>query len=363
MIRDPDLVIQRLDDGHRRPKSTLPGWVISLAVHAVICACCALCVDRPSGLNRDQLYAGGQPPHITTRFSSAELAEYSGAGLEPEFTVQAATGNPATHAPPEQLPAADQEPLEPAASDSIPPSQPTEVDSETSTTPETLASTNHNSLIKPKYAQLLQAATASSRSVSKLSEIAATEGKLGPAGRPDGTAVGTSFFDISAEGNVFCYVVDSSSSMDQDDAIGMARDELIASLQQLQTTQRFQILFYDSELHPLTNGKQQTFSATDAHLKFASQFILSQQTSGGTVHQPALLAALKLAPDVIFFLTDGETSELCARDLQQIKQFNRRRIKIHVIQFGSGAKLGSFNWLEQLATDHRGSYRYQDISR
>lgn len=184
----------------------------------------------------------------------------------------------------------------------------------------------------------------------------------GGSGPRFGKSDGTSFFQVSAQGEHFFYVVDCSGSMDENNAIGVARAELMASIERLDSIKRFQVLFYDSDLHPMLNGKQDVFFATDINRTFARQFINSQQPRSGTMHRPALMTALRSAPDVIFFLTDGDTPELTARDLQDLLGTNRNNSQIHVIQFGKGAKLGGTNWLEQLAKDHRGTYRYRDVA-
>ena len=319
-------------------------------------------LNQPRRLDLDQGVTGSQPLQLQTRFSSQELAEHSRAVLDLEFANQALDLNLDHHAEPDQFPPLEEPPFV-AVNDSDASEQRSEVDTESPTAPEIVASAKHTRSIKQKYGRLLRGATVSISSSLESSNIARARTRWDSVRPPDESSPGARFFDISAEGNLFCYVVDSSSSMDEEASIDVARNELIASLEQLRGTQRFQVLFYDSELHPLMNGRQQTFSATTAHKKFARQFILSQQTSGGTVHKPALLAALKLAPDVIYFLTDGETPELSARDLRQLQQMNRQLTRIHVIEFGSGPRPDSLNWLEQLARDHRGSYRFQDVSR
>ncbi len=172
---------------------------------------------------------------------------------------------------------------------------------------------------------------------------------------------GTSFFQVRAQGKYFCYVIDCSSSMEEGDTIGAARAELQASLRRLNSSKQFQIIFYDSELHPLTAQGENILVATESNRRLARQFINSQQPTGRAFHRGALLAALQTKPDVIFFLTDGEVPELTARDLYDLKAANRRRTQINVIEFGRGAKLEK-NWLDRLASDHRGSYRYQNIA-
>lgn len=184
----------------------------------------------------------------------------------------------------------------------------------------------------------------------------------GGAGPRFGRSDGTSFFQIAAQGDHFYYVVDCSGSMDEENAIGVARAELMASIERLESTKRFQILFYNSDLFPMLNGKQELFFATDVNRTLARQFMNAQQPSSGTLHRPPLIAALRAAPNVIFFLTDGDTPELSPRDLKDLRDANRNNTQVHVIEFGKGAKLGSLNWLEQLAKDHNGTYRYRDVT-
>lgn len=365
VIRDFGLSIQRPRAAVRYSLQALPAWLISVCVHSAICACLVYGFDRSTNPSGDGVGGDGKPLQLITTFSSEASPGHPGTEFEDSSEVQAFELSVDRESIAEPPPTANPAESAESTADAAPPIQPPEEPVEGLAVPDPVASSNDRRSIKRKYGQLLQNAVASTSALTEIPEAtgAGTGTATAQAGRGTGASAGTSFFEISATGNLFCYVVDSSSSMDEQDSIGAARDELVASLGQLKTTQRFQILFYDSELHPMTNGRQETFMATDANLRFARQFIFSQQTGGGTVHKPALQAALKLNPDVIFFLTDGETPELSYRDLWDLKQANRKRVQIHVIQFGTGAKLGSLNWLEQLSRDHRGSYRYLDVGR
>lgn len=336
---------------------------MSLCVHAVLCVCCLYCFDFPAAKHGARGRNDDSPVQLTTTFSSEETLR----ATRPRGEVE--TASLEFVADRDSLEAI--EPISPVAqkgaedsAHNLDDAPSHDVSSDESAATEPVMRPGSTRTLQRKYGHLLQQAVvnasleAEANSPPMKTSVGAATGMSGSP-----TTAGTSFFDISAEGNLFCYVVDSSSSMDEGGAIDVARAELMASIEQLQAKQRFQILFYDFELHPLWDRGKQTFFATEESQKLARQYILSQQTHGGTVHRPALQAALKMVPDVIYFLTDGETPELSSPDLQALKRANRRGTRIHVIQFGRGAKLESFNWLEQLARDHRGSYRYHDLSR
>ncbi|MES2793461.1 MAG: hypothetical protein V4719_27865 [Planctomycetota bacterium] len=358
MSRDRKTGTKGRHGGRQRSLSSLPGWLISLVVHALLCL---FCLDRVAGAGRFRPGNGGEPLNLSATFTRADSAGSAGAGLDTQISSESEVAVGQTTDAEIIPPVAQRQPESTAeeATESVPPP---DTSGEGPAVPEVVASTDKVRAIKQKYRQLLQQASGSGDAAGEDSG----NGGGGPGtatGRVGGGGSGgTSFFEVGGQGNLFCYVVDCSSSMEEENSIGVARAELLASLQQLDASQRFQVLFYDSELHLMENGKQHTFFATDTNRRFARQFITSQQPTSGTFHKPALLAALKMTPDVIFFLTDGDTPELSFRDLWDLKQANRKRTQINVIEFGKGAKLGSLDWLEQLARDHRGSYRYQDVT-
>lgn len=191
-------------------------------------------------------------------------------------------------------------------------------------------------------------------------------GKLKPTGnRPNRIGEGgeTSFFDISDRGTRFVYVLDRSGSMSNHAAIRVAKAELITSLQSLDATQQFQVVFYSQVAYEFTLGKDEPklYWATDYNRTAARQFIAGVQPGGGTSHMPAIRKALKYRPDVLFFLTDAD-DELFAGDLDTVKQLNHGT-RIHCIEFGNGAELQVDNFLKKLARQNGGTYRYRDITQ
>ncbi len=74
----------------------------------------------------------------------------------------------------------------------------------------------------------------------------------------------------------------------------------------------------------------------------------------------ALCAALKLHPEVIFFLTDADL--MTNTDVTEILA-ERGSTRIQAVEFGRGADLGGSGPLRHLATSTGGSHRYLDVTR
>ena len=175
----------------------------------------------------------------------------------------------------------------------------------------------------------------------------------------------TQVFGIPAEGFKFVYVFDRSGSMGgaNRNALNRAKAELMASLESLGETHQFQIIFYNERpaIFSLAGTPGRLVFGNEPNKRQAHKFIQGIVADGGTEHEPALLAALRLAPDVIFFLTDADQPELSPSQLQKIADRNRRGTVINTIEFGNGPPLGA-NFLSRLAQQNGGSYSYVDIT-
>lgn len=175
---------------------------------------------------------------------------------------------------------------------------------------------------------------------------------------------GTRFFQIEAQGHRFVYVVDHSGSMGFDRQLAAAKAELQASLQGLESSHQFQIIFYNDVLHEFhLRGTAGLNWASDINKTLARQFIHDIQPDGGTSHMNALTKAILYKPENIFFLTDADEPRLSAKDLADIKRVNAGKSRIHCVEFGKGGNIGVENFLQRLARENGGSYRYQDITQ
>ncbi|MCP4813922.1 MAG: hypothetical protein GY888_15560, partial [Planctomycetaceae bacterium] len=104
--------------------------------------------------------------------------------------------------------------------------------------------------------------------------------------------------------------------------------------------------------------------ADAATKKIAERWVRSVVADGSTRHLEALLLAIRMKPDVIFFLTDAEEPRLTPVELEKIKRANQRvGASIHSIEFGAGPSQASHNFLQRLARANGGQHSYVDITR
>lgn len=190
----------------------------------------------------------------------------------------------------------------------------------------------------------------------------------GPGRRPGsiGGKGQATVFGITAEGWKFAYVFDRSDSMSWHDRkpLKAAKDQLLASLETLDEVHQFQIIFYnqDAAIFNPSGQEHKLAFATEQNKRNARRFIGGITAGGGTNHVAALMLAIKLKPDVIFFLTDADDPQLSAGQLYDI---NRRAagITIHTIEFGLGSQRDASNFLAKLARQNGGQHVYVDISK
>jgi len=194
------------------------------------------------------------------------------------------------------------------------------------------------------------------------SQPAASAGQMARGGMPSkniGSKATTSLFGISGTGTRFVYLFDRSISM-AGPPLRAAQAQLITSLEPLQSVHQFQIIFFNHEPQAwdLTGGQARIPFATDANKRMAEKFIQSVIATGGTFRHTALQLAIRLSPDVIFFLTDTD-DPMSTRDLTAaISRAQRHTIAINTIEYGNGDASKNDNFLVQLARQTGGRYVY-----
>lgn len=173
------------------------------------------------------------------------------------------------------------------------------------------------------------------------------------------------FLGSEDSGTTFVYVIDCSGSMGDYDALEFAKAELLVSLQTLTPSQKFQVIFYSEKAYPLNlaGTGTQLVPGTDVNRNKARQQITEKTPLVGTRHMPALLAALKYEPDVIFLLTDAQDVSLQHWELDLIKRQNQSNARIHCTEFGKGTELKGDNSFKQLARQNNGTHSYRDVTK
>ena len=133
------------------------------------------------------------------------------------------------------------------------------------------------------------------------------------------------FCGIEGGGNHFVYLVDSSGSMG--DAFESARAELLRSIDALRPKQRFYVIFFDAEpdymriASPNRDERASVF-ATPQNKRALGQWAMSIEMDRGKGPYEALPFALRLKPDVIFLLSDGEFTQRIEDILTQQNRVN-----------------------------------------
>lgn len=319
--------------GSSSPLAAIPSWFISLALHGVLLFVLATSLKSCEGLPSGDSDAGTREIGLHVKESNALVERPS----DTESAENAATFQQPLDNNPEQ-------PL----FDDVPP-----------------ADVNTPRVDQPANRIGIGISAPSLAARNSVEGMIRENGELQPKRIGELSQGETSFFGIRDSATQFAYVLDSSGSM-AGTAILAAKAELKKSLEALDATQKFQIMFYSqtTRMMKLPNVPDGTLVwATTIHKTLARQDISSVTTSGGTDHMPALKKALRLRPEVIYFLTDADEPILRAADLNEIKQLNKGRTRIHCIEFGKGPDLKIENFLGRLARQNGGTYRYRDVSQ
>ena len=186
------------------------------------------------------------------------------------------------------------------------------------------------------------------------------------AGSGNGSGQAVQFGELSGRGKRFVYLIDRSESMKWPDeapmnfAVSEARRS-IDSLEPGAGAQKFQLLVFNHNFE-IFDGGTRLVAVTPESKRRAGEFLAAVRPEGGTDPLGALAAAIRMAPDVIFLLTDAE-EEISALALRRIGDLARRTgvAQINVIEFGKpGGKHPAA--YRKLAEENGGMYLYRDVT-
>ena len=192
---------------------------------------------------------------------------------------------------------------------------------------------------------------------------ATSRGENGSLGEQSGQAVG--FSGARGAGRKFTYVIDRSDSMGWNGGAPMRRATLdaIASVQSLDPKKgatKFQVLVFNHEVSVFDSGVG-LIDVTSANKARCVQFLKSLVPTGGTSSEAALMAGIRMRPDVVFFLTDAD-EELTEQTLERVQTL-RRQCKVRqicVIEFRKSTDPPKKTY-KRLAAENGGTYVVRNI--
>ena len=199
-------------------------------------------------------------------------------------------------------------------SEPLQPSEPTEAEaaydvSELGTMPITEVNVDlPSTLVTPDTEMFSDLTSSSSPSSSMMKTL---KGEAGPK---------MQFCGVDGGGNHFAYLVDSSNSMGS--GFQSARAELLASIDQLKPEQRFYVVFFDEQpdfmrvVDP-NQDDESSVMATPENKKRLRAWAMNVEMNKGKAPYEVLPFVMKLRPDVIFLLSDGEFPDKIGQILRE----------------------------------------------
>lgn len=170
------------------------------------------------------------------------------------------------------------------------------------------------------------------------------------------TIPGGEFFGIRSEGKSFIYIIDCSPSMWEGNRFNRAKTEVIRSVSSLVEEQEFFVYFFDEREYGMyyPSGMQGGMvPATAANKQKLAEWVRKFETPyQGTDPSTALVASLKMDPEVIFLLSDGDFN-YSVIDLTTRSNTNRTRINTVSFVTKEGEPL-----LRRIAEQNRGKYLF-----
>ena len=144
-------------------------------------------------------------------------------------------------------------------------------------------------------------------------------------GKNPGEGPGAYFFGTYASGQRFVFVIDTSRSMLEGSRWPTLRRELNRAIQGLSPDQEFYVISFDTMAHPMFNelppvGK--FLHPTPANLERLNRWVGGIEHGADTLPASSLGIALRLDPDAIFLLSDGEIRDSTVQDL---RFYNRKK--------------------------------------
>lgn len=170
-----------------------------------------------------------------------------------------------------------------------------------------------------------------------------------------GPGAGTTFFPAKKPTGNYIFVVDCSRSMNHPyqggakTRLGRVKIEMWRSIFQMAGDQKFFIIFFNDRAIPMpAETLMPGGPSNDKFLQWTAQIRADGRTEPGE----ALLLAVRMKPDVIYFLTDGEFNY---RVVREVSEANFGNVEIDTISLGDDT---GREFLAELARRNNGVYRH-----
>lgn len=335
----------RLSEINNRPVR-LPSWLLSVALHLILLVLLGLLVRAPMQMVSAQ---PDRPVGIVLAQHDLETTQYFDETDGVDQDSASPTSDPAASVDTQaQLPDADHEPHLQTPDLALPQSP-------------TLPVPNEGLFPRPDLSGGGKVRMLPNQGVS---DVLDEDARIRRRNRPLGPSTRVSVFgSAEAEGRTFIFVIDRSQSMGGAGlgALRVASREFERALSALQPVHKFQILAYNHER--VFFGDEPFVPATEENKNRIGMFMRGLAAFGGTDHYLGLSSALYRDPDVIFLLTDGGDPPLSPAQLVKIRRRAAGRTTIHCILFGDRAAQNGEHFLQQVAQENGGSFRYVDLRR
>ena len=302
-------------------RSMLPSWIISTLVHTGLMLLLVFWVSRmPQGTAEETTRDVG----IVLKKSTADGVKFE--GEEDNLADQTSdnnTPNPTPADPVEAMP--------------------------------DMTSNSNSAEALPELPPAIGSVAESGGSASAATQAGGTTGGL----HGDvGDKANVKFFGVQGTGSKFVFLVDRSASMNGP-PLAAAKQQLIESLASLDEIHQFQIIFFNNRSTPLAmNNRNRIPFADEQNKALAAKLLQGVSADMGTERLPALKEALRLGPDVLFFLTDAD-DPMTNAELDEVAVVNSRyHAMICTIEFGRGPDPKRHNFLRELANRTGGQYGY-----
>jgi hypothetical protein len=190
-------------------------------------------------------------------------------------------------------------------------------------------------------------------------------GPMAMFGTPGGGGIGPKgpVFGNGGNARLIVYLCDSTGSMLN--KMANLKEELGKSVQNLRPIQSFDIVFYQDI--KIEQFDKQLVAATPETKRRAAQWLDGVISSGTTDPIPALETALKLKPQLLYFLTDAADFPDPKGLMASIAKYNKdKKIKINTILFVENhdefvKNKDSEGLMKQIATENGGNFKWVEI--